>query len=532
MEEQGSEFFTKGSAMRRGMMVLCLVAGLVVAEVSQPAGEEAGSAGTENAPSTEPGGLSIEAARDTLRIRLQDAVLTALERNPDLSIQRLEPAIAKSYVAEARAEFDPVLTASAERDETKTQRFLGASPEPFELTSERTEYAAGLSQTLPTGTELSVDASITGSESSIYASEYSGDVSLTVTQPLLQGFGFGVNLADLRKARADLEISRSQLKGMAEELVAGTEQAYWDLYLTAEETRIQEESLRLAERQLSESLERVAVGKLPELELAAVRAEVARRRGNLIDAQSRYEQARLDFLFLLNPTDRAPWSMVPVPLDRPSTAADSLDDLTICEQVALERRPDLEQARLAYRKGQLDVAYTRNGLLPRLDFFITLGRTSYAQTFEEALPDPDSPFYRVDAGVSFDLGIPIRQERARFTRAKRSREQLEYALQNMERMVQRDVRSAYTEVLRTRQQIEATRVTRDLQEKNLEAELEKFRVGRSTNLLVLQVQRDFTASQLDVIRAAVNYLNALVNLHVMEGTLLECRGINIPSSEF
>jgi outer membrane protein len=517
--------------MRRGIAIFCVLTGLARAAAGQPMGEGAVSAGTANALSTGEVALSAGAAKDTLRIRLPEAVLTALERNPDLSIQRLNPAIAKSYVDEARAEFDPVLTASAERDETKTQRFLGSSPEPFELTSERTQYQAGLSQILPTGTELSVDASISGSESSIYTSEYSGNIGLTVTQPLLKGFGFGANLADLRKARVDLEISRSELKGMAERLVADTEKAYWDLYLAAEETHIQEESLQLADRQLSESLERVAVGKLPELELAAVRAEVAKRQGALIDAQSRYEQARLDFLFLLNPTDQALWSTVPVPIDRPAVAADSLDDISVHEQLALERRSDLEQARLAYRKGQLDVAYTRNGLLPRLDFFITLGRTSYAQTFSDALPDLESPFYSVNAGVSFDLPIPVRQERARATRAKRSKEQLQYALQNMERMVQRDIRSAYTEVLRTRQQIEATQVTRDLQEKNLEAELEKFRVGRSTNLLVLQVQRDFTASQLDGIRATVNYLNALVNLYVMEGTLLDRKGINVPSSE-
>lgn len=502
--------------MRRGMAIFCILIGLATTAASQPMGE---------------GAVSTEVAQDTLRINLQDAILTALERNPDLSIQRLSPSIARSYVDGARADFDPVLTASATRDKTKTQRFLGASPEPFELTSERTQYNAGISQTLPTGTTLSIDASISGSESSIYTSEYSGNIGLTLTQPLLRGFGFGANLADLRKARVDLEISRSELKGMAERLVADTEKAYWDLYLAAEETHIQEESLQLANRQLSESLERVAVGKLPELELAAVRAEVAKRQGALIDAQSRYEQARLDFLFLLNPTDQAPWSTVPIPIDRPSVSANSLDELTICEQLALKERPDLEQARLAYRKGQLDVAYTRNGLLPRLDFFITLGRTSYAQTFDNALPDLESPFYTVNAGVSFDFPIPDRQERAQAKRAKRSKEQLEYALQNMERMVQRDVRSAYTEVLRTRQQIEATQVTRDLQEKNLEAELEKFRVGKSTNLLVLQVQRDFTASQLDGIRAAVNYLNALVNLYVMEGTLLDRKGINIPSSE-
>ena len=474
------------------------------------------------------GGIS-PVAEDTLRISLQDAILTALERNPDMSIQRLDPAIAKSYLDEQRAAFDPTFTVSGTYDESKSQRFLGSRPDPFEITSKRTQVDAGISETLPTGTTLSVDASILESTSNIFSPQFSGNIGLTITQSLLRGVGIGANMANLRKARMDLEISRSELKGMAESLIADTEKAYWDLYLAAEETQIQEESLRLANRQLSESLERVAVGKLPELELAAVRAEVAKRQGALIDAQSRYEQARLDFLFLLNPTDQAPWSTVPIPVDRPSVAADSLDDLSVHEEVALKYRPDLEQARLAYRKGELDVTLTKNGLLPLLDFFITLGKTTYAQTFGDALPDVESPFYNVNAGVSFEFPIPNREARAQATRARKSKDQLEYALQNMERLVQRDIRSAYIEVLRTRQQIEATRVTRDLQEKNLEAELEKFRVGKSTNLLVLQVQRDFTASRLDCIRAIVDYLAALVDFYSMEGTLLERRGIQVPS---
>ncbi|MDZ7386223.1 MAG: TolC family protein, partial [candidate division KSB1 bacterium] len=69
---------------------------------------------------------------------------------------------------------------------------------------------------------------------------------------------------------------------------------------------------------------------------------------------------------------------------------------------------------------------------------------------------------------------------------------------------------------------------RILQEKNLEAEMEKFRVGRSTNLLVLQVQRDLTSSRLNEVRAAVDYLKALTALHVMEGTLLVRRAIQLP----
>lgn len=121
-----------------------------------------------------------------------------------------------------------------------------------------------------------------------------------------------------------------------------------------------------------------------------------------------------------------------------------------------------------------------------------------------------------------------RAARAQARRAQIEQRQLDLALENMQRLVQRDVRAAHIEVLRTKQQIEATRVIRELQQANLDAELEKFRVGRSTNLLVLQVQRDFTASQLEEIRALVDHLNARVQLYLMEGTLLERRGISVP----
>ncbi len=465
---------------------------------------------------------------DTLRLTLREAVATALERNPAFAVERLRPLVMQAALAEQRATFEPSLSASLSRDKSHSQRFLGARPEPFELTSQRTLYSAGISQLLPTGTSLAVEATMSGSTSSIYLPQYSGSIGITITQPFLRGGGLGPNLISVRSAQIDLEISRHELQAMAERLVQDVEAAYWGLYLAAQEWRIQEQSLQLAHQQLRESQERVAVGKLAELELAAVRAEVARRRGAVIDAQSRYEQARLNLLYLLNPGQGVNWSTTPAPLDHPSIGPDSLGPVELHEELAMRHRPDLAQARLALRRGQLQVAYTKNGLLPRLDVFVTFGRTSYARTFKEAAPDIDSPFYSVNAGVSFQFPLIDAKARAQVSKAVRSRDQLELALKNMERLVQRDVRAAYAEVVRTRQQVEASREARLLQEKNLEAEMEKFRVGRSTNLLVLQVQRDLTSSQLNEVRAAVDYLNALTTLHVMQGTLLAQRAIQLP----
>ncbi|MCU0643717.1 MAG: TolC family protein [bacterium] len=462
---------------------------------------------------------------DTLKIDLQEAILTALEHNPSLSIQRLQPKIARTVLKEEGAIFDPTISASVTKTETKQLRFLGSRPEPFELTSERSLYEAGILQNLPTGTTISANASISASLSSIYTDQYSGNVGITITQALLQGFGWGTNLASLRQARLDYEISKAELKGVAEETIASVEKAYWDLYLTREEMDIQQRSLELANKQLKESQDRVAVGKLAELELAAVHAEVATRNEALIDAQSRYEQARLSFLYLLNPSNQQSWATVPLPIDRPFVPIDTLDTIEVHEQLGMKYRPDLQQAQLSLKKGEIEITRTRNGLLPRLDFFVTLGRTTYSQTFKDAVPDIQSPYYDINGGLTFSFPVTDRQAIARFSRAKYTREMLDLSLKNMERLVQWDVRSSYIEVLRSREQILATRVARELQSKKLDAELEKFRVGRSTNFLVLQAQRDFTASQLNEARSMVAYLTALVDLYLMEGTLLERRGI-------
>ncbi|MBN2542566.1 TolC family protein [bacterium] len=467
------------------------------------------------------------ASGDTLFINLQDAILTALERNSALNIERLNPKIAHTYVREEGAAFDPELSFTGTITETKTPQTSDTTSDSSPLESQDVLYDVALSGQLPTGTDIELSANIAGDISSIYTDQYTGNIGITVTQSLLKGFGVGYNLARLRKAKVDHEISRLELKAVGEAVVASVERAYWNVFLSKNEMDIQQQSLELAEKQLGESVERVSVGKLAEIELAAVHAEVATRKEAMIDAQSGYEQARLDFLYILNPSEKSAWNVIPVPLDQPFIPKDTLDTIENHEKLAMEYRADLQQANLYMKKNKLDLKRTRNGLLPQLDVFISLGRTTYSGSFSEAIPDLSSEYSEVSGGVVFELPLTLRQARAEHDRTKYTRDQLELAVGNMERLVQRDVRSAYTEVLRSRQQIEATQVTADLEEAKLNAELEKFRVGKSTNFLVLQAQRDFIAAQLSQARAKVAYLNALVNLYLMEGTLLDRRGISV-----
>jgi outer membrane protein TolC len=354
---------------------------------------------------------------------------------------------------------------------------------------------------------------------------------LTVTQALLRGFGTRANLASLRQAELDTLSSEYELRGFAESLVAQVEATYWDYALAERQIEIYTQSLKLAEDQLTETVERIETGALAETELAAAQAEVALRREDLINARSSFATVRLRLLRLLNPPGTENWERDIVLQNQPIVLDTPLDEVVSHVQVALRMRPELNQALLGVKRGDLEIVKTRNGLLPKMDLFITLGKSGYANSFGRSFRELDGDNYDFLVGFTFEYPLANRDAEARHQRAVLTRKQSVEAVGNLTQLVELDVRSAYIEVDRASEQVAATGATRKLQEEKLRAETEKFRVGKSTSLLVAQAQRDLVASQISEIQAVVNHLKALVELYRLEGSLLERRGISAPGRE-
>jgi outer membrane protein TolC len=195
-------------------------------------------------------------------------------------------------------------------------------------------------------------------------------------------------------------------------------------------------------------------------------------------------------------------------------------------------RPELNQARLLVDRNELELVKTKNGLLPRLDLFVTLGKSGYSDSFGRSVSDVFTrDTYDALVGVSVEYPLGNRGPRAQDERARLTRDQSKDALSNLAQLVELDVRTAYLEVVRSREQLSATAATRKLQEEKLRAETGKFDAGRSTTLQVAQVQRDLEASQISEVRAVADYLKAFVELYRLEGSLLDRRGISAPGKE-
>ncbi len=463
-----------------------------------------------------------------IEITIENAVLIALENNRSLIVEKFNPPIRRTFEDQEHAPFDPMFTGELTTSYEKREQLDGnVSLAPYKR-KEETELEIGVSKLFSSGTDISVNLSENVTGSDIHDDLHKSRLGLSVTQALLQGAKSEVNLARLRQAQLDTHISRYELRGFAESLLAQIEKTYWDYALACRQMEIYQESLKLAEQHVRETEDMIDVGKLAEAELTAAQAEMALRRQDLINANSTMEKTRLHLIRLLNPSGSNIWQRKIILLDQPTVPEINLDSVNTHALLALRMRPDLNQARLKMKRGELETIKTKNGLLPKMDLFLFLGKTGYAESFGDSISNLTEDSYDLLASANFQYPIGNKDSKARHRRSLLMHEKAKEAVENLAQLIELDIQSAYIDVNRTKDQISATKSIRKLQEEKLKIETEKFRVGRSTNFLVAQAQHDLVSSRISEVQAVVNYLKTLIELYRLEGSLLERRGIFTP----
>lgn len=459
-------------------------------------------------------------------LRLDEALLLALERNRALRVQRYEPDVQQAAEGIAAAAFDPALSAAVSEQWRRSPD--GDRSGWSEETGTYLEIGATWQNSY--GTRLDAGVEMERVDREGREAQAVTRAGVQATQPLQRGRARSANLAMLHQAELDSEYSRYELRAVAESLVERVEAAYLDCVLANRRLEIVTASLELAERQQEEIRQRIRVGGLPGTELAAAKAEVAMRQEALINARSSKEIFHIRLTRLVDPQRLAAPAGHGVTVDDTELMEVEDQDQPLAEHLdaAWLSRPELQQARLMLKRGDVELVRTADGLLPRLDVFLRLGRTGYADAFGASLDELGGDGY--DAAVGLSLEWPLRNRAARgaHLRASWMQQQREEALRNVEDLIREDVHTAYLEVCRARQQVTATAATRELQEEKLRAETAKYAAGESTALFVAQAQRDLLSAQVSEVEALIQFRKAQVALFRLDGSLLARRGLTAP----
>ena len=105
---------------------------------------------------------------------------------------------------------------------------------------------------------------------------------------------------------------------------------------------------------------------------------------------------------------------------------------------------------------------------------------------------------------------------AGLAKAKVAHSQAQLQLRSMELSVATQVREVARTLSTNRKRVDATRASRSLAEKKLEAEQKKFQAGMSTNFQVIQAQRDLAAARNAELQAVLDYMRSLVDFDTVQ----------------
>ncbi len=465
-----------------------------------------------------------------LAVTVRQAIVMALENNPELAVERLEPRILGTYIEEEWSVFDPLLTGMFGYERIRSQD-LSSGGTWFNYNTDSAVGEAALAKRFPTGTSVELGALTEVDDASADGQQLvASRLGLTLSQALLRGAGTAVNLARVREARLDVLASEYEVRGFTEALIALVEQTYWDYALARRQIEIYDQSIALAEKLREDVLAWTAAGILSASDVAAADAEVALRRQDRVDACSDRDKAEVLLHGFLDPpeSDRKGRDMRFV--DGLAMPGDRADDVESHLRVAQRQRPDLNQTRLQVQRGDLQIVRTRNGLLPRLDLFVTFGKSGYSQVFGGSWKKVDGDRHDILVGLTLEQPLGNHEAQAQHKRAVLSRRQREEAVRNIEQLAETDVKTAYIEANRAREKMAAVATTRRLDDEKLRIENERFRQGQASSFQVARAQRDLVRRQIAEAEAMAEYNKALVELYRLDGSLLVRRGIEAPGT--
>jgi outer membrane protein TolC len=395
-------------------------------------------------------------------------------------------------------------------------------------------FQVGLLQPLPWGTRIGLDWAndFTATDNpfqncipGLVSPEcYETQVRLTLTQPLLRGFGEDVNTAAIIQAEAQVDAARLEQRQTAEALVVTVIDAWAEVAYTAEAVEIRAQALALARQQLASTEAQIEVGRLAPADRPVVAQAVARATRELAVAEVALADRRATLA-----THLAQQDIEPAPF---GAAEPFVANIDTAAQAAEAQNPAIAIRDVERRALETSLRVQEDSGRPRLDLTLVAAQAGISDRYGDALaslPDNDTHFY----GATLDFAwAPANNtaegEAARLRLAIRATEAEIEALRETTRIeVGQAVRAAIAA---------DTTVTLDtevaaLADEAVAAERLKFESGRATNLDVLQVQQDLAEARLTVARAEADRLIARARVQQLTGTLLEAYGLQLAATE-
>jgi outer membrane protein TolC len=490
-----------------------------------------------------------------LSLNLKNFLELVMANNTDIQVTFLSLEIPKNNITSVYGLWDPTAnatfsttrsTAVATSPTTAQTATLGSTTET--LTQ---PLSLGYSQSLDTGTSYTVSFGGTKSSYSNTRSSYnpsiSSSMSFAVTQNLIRNRTRYENRIPLMQAQSTYKQKEFNLKASMLNWINTAENAYWRVVSARENVVVQEKSRDASKANLDfvqQQLDLGAVSPLdifnPQGQLAGAELSLAQARWNLVQAE---DALRHQMGADLDPDIRKLALDLTEPVDIPTENIDLDQEKEV--QKALDINPSVRAAVQQMDIDDLGIDSANNGLLPQLTFTASYAGAGQGGTYLSSqstltggseliipggLTDALSQMFGLNNPTyqgSLRLTLPIRNRTASMNLANAlvSKKTDALNLRNAQQNTRLNVLTAISTLKGAIDSLRLAKIQAGLQQKNYEAEKEKYELGTDINQNVVIALQSLVVADSNVVTAQVNVRTSILNLYTQTGELLDQRGI-------
>ncbi len=476
------------------------------------------------------------------RLSLKDCVQIGVEHNLDIQVARVAPRIARYSYRSSFAGYDPTLTAGYTYGFSKNPSSItpGSSTETYSSDIYSDRLNGGLSWLAPTGTRVNATGSYnrSGTSSGMYngtwdeetmrGDQFTANGNLSLTQPLLKGMWIDSTRMGIKVARKNLDISQQTYELNLMNTILSIENAYFDLIGARENVIAAEQNLTQAEEFLQETLKKVEIGSLIELDSKDAESQASSAKTSLISMRQSYKTAANTLRSLLS-DDFALWQDVQFDLVDELLSTPTMPNRSDSWYKGMTMRPELLQAKSNLEINDINVKYSFNQLFPQLDLVGSYGHSGASTAIGHPAITTTAQGTYPSYGVGGQLSVPLGNISARnaYKTRKAEREQQILTLKKTEQNIMVQIDNAINAVNSSYEAIISSRNASKYAKEAWEAGKIRLDHGKATSFEVLQLQTTYFQRRLSEITAIVSYNKQLAALRNAEGSTLEHYGIAV-----
>jgi len=448
----------------------CVLGILVVARVfGQVASGDGGSEG-------------FSVVRGARKFSLDQAIQTALQRNPDLLRALKEIERTKGVIIQIRAEALPHIGPNASYQWTDPKLHAGGSGGAF-----------GVGATSALGSDILYNIRVTGTQL----------IFNGTTWPAIRGTFFQRDSAYFA------------FRNVLDQLIATVKTQFYQVVVNKALIGVQEESVHLLESQLKDQQNRFEAGTVPRFNVLQAQVALSNQIPQLITARNNYRISQLTLAKTLG-LDFDPRRGENPPLEVVGEMPYNPRAISLVDAIELgkQRRPFLKQARANVLNQIEQVHVALGGFLP------TINTTGGGEWLSSPI---NSSFHDISKGWLAQVtgSWPIWDSGAVYGQVKQQRALLsetKITYDDDVRQVELEVQQAYSNLQQNRELIQS-------QEKNVEQAEEAVRLakarldaGAGTQLDVLNAQVQLTTAESTRLQALFGYNSSLAEFDRVTGT--------------